>query len=193
MAFRFYNPEEVVAGKPMREQLRFALSYWHTLCGDGTDMFGRGTFVKDFGAKEPDGHLQNKAYAAFELMEKLDIDFFCFHDRDIAPEGETLAESNANLDVITDLAESLMKQERQKAPLGHCQLLQQPPLHARRGHRAQRRRLCLCRRADQKSGGNHHPAGRPGLCVLGRPRGVRNPAQYRHGAGAGQHGPACCA
>ena len=49
LAFRYYNPEEVVAGKTMREQLKFALSYWHTLCGDGTDMFGRGTFVKDFG------------------------------------------------------------------------------------------------------------------------------------------------
>ena len=126
MAFRFYNPEEVVAGKPMREQLRFALSYWHTLCGDGTDMFGRGTFVKDFGAKEPMDIYKNKAYAAFELMEKLDIDFFCFHDRDIAPEGETLAESNANLDVITDLLESLMKQSGKKLLWGTANCFNNP-------------------------------------------------------------------
>ena len=74
LAFRYYNPEEVVAGKTMREQLKFALSYWHTLCGDGTDMFGRGTFVKDFGESDPMAVYRAKAYAAFELMDKLDID-----------------------------------------------------------------------------------------------------------------------
>ena len=103
LAFRYYNPEEVVAGQTMREQLKFALSYWHTLCGDGTDMFGRGTFVKDFGESDPMAVYRAKAYAAFELMDKLDIDYFCFHDRDIAPEAATLKETNARLDEITDL------------------------------------------------------------------------------------------
>jgi xylose isomerase len=109
LAFRFYNPDEVIAGKTMREQLRFAMSYWHTMCGDGMDMFGRGTYSKDFGKTDPMEIYKAKAYAAFELMNKLDIDYFCFHDRDISPEAETLAETNARLDEITDLLRELMK------------------------------------------------------------------------------------
>ena len=68
-AFRYYNPDEVIMGKPMREHLKFAMSYWHTMCGDGTDMFGRGTFVKNFGAETPMEIYKNKARAAFELMD----------------------------------------------------------------------------------------------------------------------------
>lgn len=90
-AFKHYNPDQIVAGKPMREQLKFAMSYWHTLCGDGTDMFGRGTIDKTFGGKTAVEIYENKAYAAFELMDKLQLEYFCFHDRDIAPEGDTLA------------------------------------------------------------------------------------------------------
>ena len=114
MSFRFYNPDELIQGKPMREHLRFALSYWHTMCGDGTDRFGRGTYVKNFGAVDPMDIYRNKAYAAFELMDKLSVDFFCFHDRDIAPEGDTLKETNARLDEIADLLERLMKEHGKK-------------------------------------------------------------------------------
>ena len=114
MAFHQYNPDEILAGKPMREHLRFAMSYWHTLCGDGTDMFGRGTFVKDFGAVDAMDIYKNKVYAAFELMDKLSIDYFCFHDRDIAPEADTLAETNARLDEITTLIEAQMKKSGKK-------------------------------------------------------------------------------
>ena len=120
MAFRFYNPDEVVAGKTMREQLKFAMSYWHTLCAEGADMFGRGTADKSFGASEPMDLYKKKAYAAFELMEKLDIDYFCFHDRDIAPEYDTLAETNKGLDEITDLIADLMKQSGKKTVVGYC-------------------------------------------------------------------------
>ena len=113
-AFKFYNPEEVIGGKTMREQLRFAMSYWHTMCAEGTDMFGAGTIVKDYQATDVMEQARNKAYAAFELMDKLGIDFYCFHDRDIAPEGSNLAESNARLDEITDLLQDLMKQYDKK-------------------------------------------------------------------------------
>ena len=106
-AFRFYNPDEIIGGKTMREQLRFAMSYWHTMCAEGTDMFGVGTLDKSYGASDPMEIARNKAYAAFELMDKLDIDYYCFHDRDIAPEGDTLAESNARLDEITALLKEL--------------------------------------------------------------------------------------
>nr|QGJ83124.1 xylose isomerase [uncultured Ruminococcus sp.]QGJ83189.1 xylose isomerase [synthetic construct] len=113
-AFRYYNPDEIIGGKTMREQLRFAMSYWHTMCAEGTDMFGSGTIDKSYGEADSMKSAICKAHAAFELMEKLDIDFFCFHDRDIAPEGSTLSESNSRLDVITDEIEGLMKQTGKK-------------------------------------------------------------------------------
>lgn len=113
-AFRFYNPDEVIAGKTMREQLRFAMSYWHTMCAEGADMFGAGTLDKSWGSSDPMESAKNKAFAAFEVMDKLGIDYFCFHDRDIAPEGETLAESNARLDEIAALLSDLMKKHDKK-------------------------------------------------------------------------------
>ena len=114
LSFRFYNPNEVILGKSMREQLRFAMSYWHTMCAEGTDMFGVGTIDKSYGENDAMKSAVNKAHAAFELMDKLDIDFFCFHDRDIAPEAETLKETNTRLDVITEEIENLMKQYNKK-------------------------------------------------------------------------------
>ena len=117
-AFRFYNPDEIVGGKTMREQLRFAMSYWHTMCAEGVDMFGVGTADKSYGARDAMEQAKNKALAAFELMNKLDIDFFCFHDRDIAPEADTLQESNRRLDEITDLLGELMAKYGKKVLWG---------------------------------------------------------------------------
>jgi xylose isomerase len=114
LSFKFYNPDEVIAGKTMREHLRFAMSYWHTMCAEGSDMFGVGTGDKSYGATDPMEQAKNKARAAFELMEKLDIDYFCFHDRDIAPEADTLAETNARLDEISDLIKELMDKTGKK-------------------------------------------------------------------------------
>lgn len=125
-AFRYYNPDEEVAGKPMREGLRFAMSYWHTLCAEGTDMFGRGTVDKSFGGKDSMEIFTNKAYAAFELMDKLSIDFFCFHDRDIAPEGETLTESNERLDTILPLLKTLMAEHNKKLLWGTANCFSNP-------------------------------------------------------------------
>jgi xylose isomerase len=122
MAFRYYNPEEVINGKTMREHLRFGMSYWHTMVAEGTDIFGGGTLDKKYGSDDPMESAKNKALAAFELMEKLDIDYFCFHDRDISPEGATLEESNARLDVIVDLIESEMKRTGKKLLWGTANL-----------------------------------------------------------------------
>ena len=118
LAFRFYNPDEVVGGKTMREALRFGMSYWHTMCAGGTDMFGGDTIVKNYGASLPMDIAKSKAYAAFELMNKLGIDFYCFHDRDIAPEADTLRESNNRLDEITDLLEKLNSEYNKKVLWG---------------------------------------------------------------------------
>lgn len=109
-AFHWYNPDEVIGGKTMKQWLRFSMAYWHTLCGTGADPFGSGTMLRPWEATNPMDNAKNRMRVAFELMEKLSIPFYCFHDRDIAPEGETLAESNKNLDEIVLLAKDLMKQ-----------------------------------------------------------------------------------
>ena len=103
LAFRWYNPDQVVLGKRMEEQLRFAACYWHTFCWQGNDQFGGPTLLRPWmEAGEPLALAELKLKAAFEFFEKLGVPFFTFHDRDVAPEGDTLAESNANLDRIAD-------------------------------------------------------------------------------------------
>ena len=108
-AFKFYNKDEVIAGKKMSEHLKFSMAYWHTLAADGTDMFGVGTTDKSFGESDPLALAKLKVYAAFELMDKLGIEYFCFHDRDIAPEGKNLAEFQKNLDCIVPLIKEQMQ------------------------------------------------------------------------------------
>ncbi|MBP1564138.1 MAG: xylose isomerase [Oscillospiraceae bacterium] len=108
LAFKYYNPDEIVNGKPMRENLRFALSWWHTMGGDGTDMFGAGTTDKKWGEADCMEIAKAKVDAAFEIMDKLSIDYFCFHDRDIAPEADTLEETNKRLDIISDYIKEKM-------------------------------------------------------------------------------------
>lgn len=122
MSFKYYNPVEVIAGKTMREHLRFAMAYWHTMVAEGGDMFGPGSLDKKYGESDPMEQAKNKALAAFELLNKLDIDYFCFHDRDIAPEAESLAETNARLDVITDILEEQMKKHNKKLLWGTANL-----------------------------------------------------------------------
>ena len=100
-SFRYYDKNRVIAGKTMAEHLRFALSWWHTCCAAGTDMFGGNTMDKTFG-KDGMELAKAKVDFAFDLMQKLGIEFYCFHDVDVAPEGETLAESIQNLEIITD-------------------------------------------------------------------------------------------
>lgn len=108
-AFKFYNPKEVVLGKTMEEHLRFAVSYWHTLTGTGTDPFGAGTMLRPWDRYRGMDLAKARVEAAFELFEKLGVPFFCFHDRDIAPEGDTLQETNANLDTIVAMIKEYMK------------------------------------------------------------------------------------
>jgi len=101
-SFRHYNENEMIMGKTMKEQLRFAMSYWHTINGGGTDMFGGDTIDKTFDQNHPIEMYKAKADFAFELMHKLGIEYYCFHDNDVAPEGKTLAESTQYLQIMTD-------------------------------------------------------------------------------------------
>lgn len=82
LAFKYYNADEVICGKTMKEQLKFALSWWHTMGSDGTDMFGCGTTDKTWGETDSVKRSIAKVDAAFEIMTKLGIEYFCFHDRD---------------------------------------------------------------------------------------------------------------
>jgi len=100
LAFKFYNPDEVILGKTMREHLRFAVAYWHSFTGEGNDPFGVGTNIRGWNQYTGMDLAKARVDACFELLDLLDVDYFCFHDRDIAPEGETLQETNRNLDAI---------------------------------------------------------------------------------------------
>ena len=108
LAFKWYNPDEVVAGKTMREQLRFGVAYWHTFRGTGSDPFGGGTMPHPWAvAADPVTAAEQTVHAAFEFFTKLGVDFYCFHDRDIAPEADSLKETNAILDRICGLAKKM--------------------------------------------------------------------------------------
>lgn len=114
LSFKFYDPSEIVNGKTMKEQLNFALSWWHTLGGDGTDMFGCGTTDKTWGTDDPEERAMKKVDVAFEIMDKLSIEYFCFHDRDLSPEYGSLAETNENLDKVVDYISEKMKSDPSK-------------------------------------------------------------------------------
>lgn len=110
LAYRYYNENEIVGGKTMKEHLRYAVAYWHTFQGTGGDPFGTGTAVRSWDAiTNPMDLAKAKVEANFEFCEKLGVPFFCFHDRDIAPEGDTLRQTNKNLDEIVALIKERMK------------------------------------------------------------------------------------
>jgi xylose isomerase len=108
LSFKHYNQDEKILGKTMAEHLRFSVCYWHTFRSMGGDMFGPPIFTRTWGAaSDPMKAAEDTLRAAFEFFTKLGVGYWCFHDRDIAPEGATLAESNANLDKIVALAKQL--------------------------------------------------------------------------------------
>ncbi len=111
LEFKHYNADEVVGGKTMREHLRFSVVYWHTFMNPLSDPFGPGTAVRpwDDGSGSV-ANAQNRARVAFEFMQKLGNPYYAFHDRDVAPEGATLAETNKNLDAVV----KVLKEEQQR-------------------------------------------------------------------------------
>jgi xylose isomerase len=114
LAFKYYNPEEVIGGKTMKDQLRFSVAYWHTFTADGTDPFGVATMQRPWNRFSGMDLAKARVEAAFELFEKLGVPFFAFHDRDVAPEGSTLRETNKNLDVIIEMIKEYMKTSNTK-------------------------------------------------------------------------------
>ena len=111
LAFHHYDENEVVEGKKMKDHFRFAVAYWHTFRGTGSDPFGPGTALRPWeSGQDTVENAINRARVGFEFIEKLGAPFYCFHDRDVAPEGKTLAESNKNLDAVA----KTLKEEQQR-------------------------------------------------------------------------------
>lgn len=120
-AFRWYDPDRIVLGRRMEEHLRFAVCYWHSFCWPGGDPFGGQTFERPwFGDTMAAARM--KADVAFEMFDRLGVPFFCFHDRDAAPEGASLAESTRNLNEIADLFARKMETSRTRLLWGTANL-----------------------------------------------------------------------
>ena len=127
LAFKYYDPDRVIMGKTMREHLPFAMAWWHNLCAGGTDMFGRDTADKSFGAEKGTmEHAKAKVDAGFEMMQKLSIEYFCFHDVDIVPEADDIKETNRRLDEITDYILVKMKETGIKCLWGTANMFSNP-------------------------------------------------------------------
>jgi len=112
LAFRHYNADEMVGGKTMGDHLRFSVVYWHTFRNPLSDPFGGGTAIRPWDdGTESIENAQNRARVSFEFCEKLGAPYYAFHDRDVAPEGSTLAESNKNLDAVA----KVLKEEQERS------------------------------------------------------------------------------
>ena len=111
LAFKWYNEDEIVAGKTMKDHLRFSVVYWHTFRNPLSDPFGVGTALRPWDdGSESVKNAQKRVRAAFEFIEKLGAPYYAFHDRDVAPEGKSLAASNKNLDAVAKVLKA--EQER---------------------------------------------------------------------------------
>ena len=133
LAFKHYDAEATVGGKTMAEHLRFSVAFWHSFKGGGIDPFGP-TPVYDRPwdrATDPMQRAEDTLRAAFEFISKLGAPFYCWHDRDIAPEGETLKESNDRLDHIVGLAEQQQADTGVRLLWGTSNCFSNAPLYAR--------------------------------------------------------------
>ncbi|SHK40114.1 D-xylose isomerase [Maribacter aquivivus] len=127
LAFKYYNPDQVVAGKTMRDHFKFSTAYWHTFCGQGSDPFGPGTQSFEWD-KSSDAvqAAKDKADAAFEFFDKIGFDYYCFHDFDLIQEGSTFAESEKRLATITDYLKEKQKESGKKLLWGTANCFSNP-------------------------------------------------------------------
>ncbi|MCK8521742.1 xylose isomerase [Aquimarina sp. D1M17] len=127
LAFKYYNPDQVVAGKTMREHFKFAIAYWHTFCGLGADPFGPGTQKFEWDqATNPIQAAKDKADAAFEFITKMGFDYFCFHDYDLIQEASTFGESEKRLATIVDYIKQKKKESGVKLLWGTANCFSNP-------------------------------------------------------------------
>ncbi len=128
LAYKVYERDRLVLGKRMEDHLRIAVCMWHSFAWPGSDVFGSGTFDRPWlvSGTDPMSGARAKLDAAFEFFEKLGVPYYCFHDRDIAPEGRTFAESRSNLDEMIDRAEAHMARTGVKLLWGTANLFSHP-------------------------------------------------------------------
>ncbi len=127
MAFKYYNAEQKILGKTMKDHLRFSVAYWHTFRGMGGDPFGPGTIKRPWedGSDSVENAIR-RMQVNFQFLKKLGVEYYCFHDRDIAPEGKSLAESNRNLDAVVQEAKKLQGETGIKLLWGTANLFSNP-------------------------------------------------------------------
>ncbi|WP_078553059.1 xylose isomerase [Bacillus alkalicellulosilyticus] len=113
-AFKYYNPEDQINGQSMEDFLRFAVSYWHTFTGEGTDPFGQSTMVRPYNTFSGMDLAKARVEASFEFFQKMDVPYFCFHDFDVAPETDNLSETLKNIDVIVAQIKENLKTSKTK-------------------------------------------------------------------------------
>lgn len=155
LAFRHYNPDEIVLGKRMEDHLRFAACYWHTFCWNGADMFGMGAFDRPW--QQPGEALalaKRKADVAFEFFHKLNVPYYCFHDVDVSPEGASLKEYKNNFAQMVDVLAAKQEQSGVLA-VGNSKLLYQPTLRRGCGNKPGSRSVQLGRHAGGYGHGCH--------------------------------------
>ena len=181
LAFQVYDPDRMVLGRRMEDQLRIAVCYWHSFNWPGSDVFGSGTFDRPWlgPAADPMEAAQRKIDVAFEFFSKLGIPFFCFHDVDIAPEGATFAESARQSRRDGRLRRQEDGRDRGASVVGHRQPVLPSPVRRRGCDQPRPRRLRLRRRPGQARSRGDPSVGRRQLRALGRPGGLRDPAQHR--------------
>lgn len=127
LAFKYYKKDQKVGNRTMAEHFRFSVAYWHTMMGDGTDMFGAPAFQREWlKAKNSIDRAKETMEAAFEFFQKLGVDYYCFHDRDIAPDGENFSQSCKNLEVMVDFAKKLQTATGVKLLWGTANLFGDP-------------------------------------------------------------------
>jgi xylose isomerase len=127
LAFTYYDPEKIIDGKAMKDHLRFAVAYWHTFCGDGGDPFGGRTKFFPWDVKDdPMDRAKDKLDAAFEFFTKLGTPFYCFHDRDLAPPGGSVEQSEKNLWAMVEMAKERQRETGVKLLWGTSNLFSHP-------------------------------------------------------------------
>lgn len=114
LSFKYYDENRIVAGKSMKDHFRFAVAYWHAFCNELNDPFGPGTRDMPWleGSSDPIDQAKDKLDAAFEFTSKLGVPYYCWHDRDLAPEGSSVSESEKNLRILVELAKEKQKESR---------------------------------------------------------------------------------
>lgn len=127
LAFKYYNKNQIVGNKKMSEHLKFAVAYWHSVLGSGKDIFGEPSFSRDWHKSKDDiTRAKETMDAAFEFFQKLGVEYYCFHDRDIAPAGNTFSESCKNLETMVEHAKTLQKSTGVKLLWGTANLFNDP-------------------------------------------------------------------